>query len=127
MGDYGGLLCCSATSPHNCRSVCGGPGSTLSACRVGVLSAPLHRMTSFTGIRERLEDVRILSAGALSLLKLFLGTMVMVNLLAGATGPAVAGSPAVAYTLYSTAKMRVRTLIVALLRMNLRCMWRVPR
>ncbi len=45
---------------------------------------PARRLASFTAVRERLEDVRIVSAGIISLAKLSLCTLLVINVLAGA-------------------------------------------
>jgi hypothetical protein len=44
----------------------------------------LGRLASFTRIRDFVEDIRGLSTASLSIIKLFVGALVVVNLLAGA-------------------------------------------
>ena len=43
-----------------------------------------YRMASFTAIQERLEDIRVVSAGIISLVKLSLCTILVINALGGA-------------------------------------------
>ena len=42
-----------------------------------------RRMSAFTHIRDRLDDIRVFSSATMSIIKLIIGAALVINLLAG--------------------------------------------